>query len=244
LYDKNRIIAKNYNLFQAEMAKFVGRVHKNKMQKAMDIKKLNLDEKNAHFKKIVMYSSEFDQRSEENISRVLIYAIKTVFQRIWVTTIKNLLKIRHLKDSLVRINKYRERHSTRVAAAILMSHLFKKYALNERTRLIPAPWRPSLFEYTTCEGQHSLGIGLEEMKVRTPKVKEKWIKVLLTMAEKKLERTRKCLEIAAQLMSGKVYAKAYGVVGEFIQKASPCIIMLGKFNRAKFLVGKVTRRIR
>ena len=72
MYDKNRIVAKNYKVFQAEMAKFVERVHKNKMQKAMDIHKLNFEEKNAHFKKIVIYSSEFDQRSEENISRVLI----------------------------------------------------------------------------------------------------------------------------------------------------------------------------
>jgi hypothetical protein len=226
------------------MAKFVGRVHKNKMQKAMDIQKSNLEEKKAHYKKIVIYSSEFDQRSEENISRVLIYAKKTVFQRIWVSTIKNLLKIRHLKDSIVRIKKYRERHSTRVAAAILMTHLFKSYAMKQRTRLIPAPWRPSLFEYTTGEGQHSLGIGSEEMKVRTPRVKKKWIKVLLTMEEKKLERTRKCLEFAAQVMSGKVWPKAYAIAGEFIQKASQCLIMLGKFNRAKYLVGKVTRRIR
>jgi hypothetical protein len=86
---------------------------------------------------------------------------------------------------------------------------------------------------------------LEEMTSWTPKAKRrKWINVLLTMPEKKLERTRKCLEIAAQLMLGKVWPKAYSVAGQFVTKAVPCIIMLGKFNRAKYLVGKVTRRIR
>jgi hypothetical protein len=83
------------------------------------------------------------------------------------------------------------------------------------------------------------------MTLGTPQAKrKKWVKVMLTMEEKKLERTRKCLEIGAQLLLGKVWPKAYAVAGEFIKKAVPCIIILGKFHRAKYLVGKVTRRIR